>query len=774
MKKLFSAVNMVLGVVFSFAVQANSIWFATEDSLQKFDSDTLQVVTTLPLPEVKSLAVNAKDASLLALTEKQILKFSASGLKLWEKSLSDLGLSEGKRLAVNPYDGSVWISSDRKLVRLNAEGRQLISLSTSSNFKRFALALDESLWVLGESRIWHYSPSGALLESRSLSGVLSGEAKRLAVDSLGKRLWIASETQLAQLDVTDLGKSPRIIALDDEAENIVIEPLSGTLWVLGEKKLLGYATNATLIKTIDLVALSVGEVESIAYDSSNKFLWLGHEKGIAKLSPEGNLLAKVTLTGEVEAIGVASFFVTPIVSLIQPPENALTNNPKPSITLGFDAQCLGAPCGFGTSYAGSYSVTANLNDQPIGSLFSFDAITGQSSYTPNSALIEGQNTFNAQVRDGFGHASNRLETTFTLDSIPPQFVSLLPPEGSVVTAPQTIVSGTVDDAQAFIVLDGLGGPVNGPNFSFPVTLSLGTNTLKLTAIDKAGNQSSIDLNLSYATNTVSVAVANPVSGVTISGDTVLVSGEFRGQINTGITVNGVVASISANQFYATVTLQPGVNTITVTATSPDGATASQAVTVTSSGPNPFRAIAEPAEGAAPLKAGFRVESTSGKTVQKIDADFDGNGSVDLTVSDLNAVLEFSYTTPGVYAAKFLITDSQGISYSAQATVVVQDPVALDQQFKAIWDGMNNALIAQNKSLALTYLNQSAQAKYGPVFDVLLPDFPAIIASYSGLQRVTVTSGVGEYAINRMIDGVDQIFFVYFLQGQDGIWRLDSM
>jgi hypothetical protein len=50
----------------------------------------------------------------------------------------------------------------------------------------------------------------------------------------------------------------------------------------------------------------------------------------------------------------------------------------------------------------------------------------------------------------------------------------------------------------------------------------------------------------------------------------------------------------------------------------------------------------------------------------------------------------------------------------------------------------------------------------------------VVASYSALQNVSVTSSTGEYAVNRVIDGVDQIFFIYFLRDPDGVWRLDSM
>ena len=54
------------------------------------------------------------------------------------------------------------------------------------------------------------------------------------------------------------------------------------------------------------------------------------------------------------------------------------------------------------------------------------------------------------------------------------------------------------------------------------------------------------------------------------------------------------------------------------------------------------------------------------------------------------------------------------------------------------------------------------------------DLPQIVASFSPLQPVSVTSEIGEYAINRTIAGADWIFFIYFLRDADGVWRIDDM
>ncbi len=42
------------------------------------------------------------------------------------------------------------------------------------------------------------------------------------------------------------------------------------------------------------------------------------------------------------------------------------------------------------------------------------------------------------------------------------------------------------------------------------------------------------------------------------------------------------------------------------------------------------------------------------------------------------------------------------------------------------------------------------------------------------QLANVSNELGEYVIGRTINGVKQIFFIYFLRDIDGVWRLDSM
>lgn len=609
---------------------------------------------------------------------------------LWERSLADIDLEDSKLLAFNAYDSSLWVASGNHLVHLDSLGRKLNEINVSGRIELMAIALDESLWLYSKKQIWHYAPSGTLISSHNPSNVFKENATYLSVDSLNNRLWVASKSQLAQYNLALMGQSPLMVNLPAPMELLVLDPMSGMLWMAGQTRLLAYA-NGGLIKNIELASLGIDKPESIAYDSQNMNLWLSHKSGITKMSQEGVALATIPLNKKIKAIGVPAFLITPKLTLIQPAESTNINNNKPTFLLNLASMCFDKPCGFAPTRYGNYEVIANLNGQPVGSLFHVDINTGQASYTPSQALPEGRNTFTAQARDRFGHVSNLIITTFTIDTATLKILDVSPTDGSLLNGSQLVVSGT-----------------------------------------------------------------------------------FLGPANTGITVNSVVAAISGDKFYANVPMQAGQNIISIIATTPAGGVASRTVSVTNNGLASVRISANPSEGVAPLKVAFNIESTNENTVQSVSADFDGNGSIDQNVNAPNLAMEHSYSVPGVFLAKFEISDNQGNIDIAQLIVVVKDPVEMDTQFRSIWDGMNAALVAQDKRKALSYLNSSARVKYEPVFTALLPSYSSIVGSYSALQNVSVTSTTGEYAVNRVIDGIDQIFFIYFLRDPDGVWRLDSM
>jgi hypothetical protein len=165
-----------------------------------------------------------------------------------------------------------------------------------------------------------------------------------------------------------------------------------------------------------------------------------------------------------------------------------------------------------------------------------------------------------------------------------------------------------------------------------------------------------------------------------------------------------------------------------------------------------------------VEGGARVTITNVRTGQVVTVTANADGG-----------FTAQFAAQGGDVLSIVVTDAAGNASVAGYSLVKSTPVdPQDALFQSIWDGVNAALLAGDEAGALTFLTPGAQEKYRPVFDVLLPDMPQIIASYSPLRQVSVSSAIGEYAITRVIEGKNQLFLIYFLKGDDGVWRLDAM
>jgi hypothetical protein len=241
--------------------------------------------------------------------------------------------------------------------------------------------------------------------------------------------------------------------------------------------------------------------------------------------------------------------------------------------------------------------------------------------------------------------------------------------------------------------------------------------------------------------------------------------------NRGVMVNDEVAAVDASgRFAALVPLEPGGNTITARLSNPDGSVLTKSISVLATGTaSPFKVTATPQVGMAPLTPTFAVENPTA-----IDASFtfDGFGPFALPAG-ATSQLSLSYPA-GVYFPSVVITDATGLARTHGLVIDARDPAQMDQMFRAIWSGMNAALAAGDKELAMRSLNGGAKLKFGPVFDTLMPYMAEIVASYSPLARSSIGANTGEYAVTRIDNGSKRLYLIYFLLDADGVWRIDEM
>lgn len=763
----------------------STVWLADHQHLHRINPSNNQFDLTVALDdEVEALAMDPAN-HVWVLAEKQLIQFDNNGqfaLKVDLKNLTDK-LDDPKNLVLSPYDASLWIAGEKVFLHLDSQGQLLGKGETSNTIQSLNLDNDESLWLLTHKELRHLSKEGATLRRIDVTFPIQ-DPKHLAVDSLGGLVWLAGKNQLWRLELNHLDLPAQKISLPSAADDddrkilaLALDPLLGSLWVATKQNLFIYDREAKLLTTLNLTAPNVGGVQTLLFEPISASFWLGGKKAVARFHSTGDFIARIAADENIDALGVAPFYLTPTLSLIEPQDDSRTNNSRPPIRLGLASSCNMIPCLLPDAYIQSLSLDVNLNGQAIGPLFS-RSTRNEALYIPPSRLPEGLNILNAQATDLFGHSSSRLSSRFTVDTIAPKFLSIRPAEGSLFTAAAITIQGSLDDATAHTTLLDAAGQVismaNGANFSFAVNLNPGLNTFSLIARDPAGNETKTVLHLTYAS--ITITLANPQPNANLASTSLEVNGHFQGPPNTGITVNGVVAMIYGDQYYANLDLAPGVNTLTVIATTPDGTSVTQTitVTVTANTPDPIHVAVSPQSGVAPLPVQFTVDNSSGLGIQRIEADLDGDGTTDFTSADPTAPIAYTYPSPGVYRASFQIADSQNIGHRQTLVVVVNDAAQRDKLFTSLWNGMNDALKIGNVNAALSYLNESAKRKYQPVFETLKAQFPPIIASYSPLRRISITESIGEYAIVRNFNGQNRLYLIYFLQDADGVWRVEGM
>lgn len=151
------------------------------------------------------------------------------------------------------------------------------------------------------------------------------------------------------------------------------------------------------------------------------------------------------------------------------------------------------------------------------------------TYTPQAALADGSHTVTINIQDNDGNGATQASRTFTVDTVPPELTVTSPADNIWQNTTSIVVSGSTNDATSSpvtvaIKLNGAdqgGVTVNADgSFSKSLTLIEGTNTIVVTATDKASKTTSI-------TRTVNVDMTAPtVASVSITPNPVNVGQSF--------------------------------------------------------------------------------------------------------------------------------------------------------------------------------------------------------------------------------------------------------
>lgn len=271
---------------------------------------------------------------------------------------------------------------------------------------------------------------------------------------------------------------------------------------------------------------------------------------------------------------------------------------------------------------------------------------------------------------------------------------------------------------------------------------------------------------------LSLALDAPSDGETIYGTDVVVTGSIINTTGkeTGVTVNGIPATVYGNQFIANnVALTEGANTITVTATDVSGNTATSSVTVTAvTTVNHIRLISNIESGIAPLEAFLRVDGTFSINNSAIHVAGPTQPEVLQSRPD---EFRLRFIAEGVYHITVTATGPDNTEYQDSITITVLNRNQLDALLKAKWEGMNNFLKIKDTSSALNFILSFARPHYEKIYGYIIELLPMIVSKHHEFNFLYAIDNIAKYELISLDNGKRYSYEATFLQAQDGIWYI---
>lgn len=274
-----------------------------------------------------------------------------------------------------------------------------------------------------------------------------------------------------------------------------------------------------------------------------------------------------------------------------------------------------------------------------------------------------------------------------------------------------------------------------------------------------------------------VVIDTPADNSTITGPSVPVTGTVLNTTGaeTGVTVNGVAATVSDGQFIANaVDLQQGTNTITVTATDVNARTGTATRTVTAQTGNYIRLTSNIESGIAPLNVNLTLNGSF--TITNSDLWYTGPGDIYLTGTATATNYPLQFPVEGVYTLTVYVTGPDGLTYEGSVKITVLPKLKMSALFNQKWAGIKTRISANDVEGALAFLESSAQSHYrsvftslGPRLSVLSTDLPTIKLMYANEDWAKCRMDREEIVLgqNKLV-----AYPVYFTK-ENGIWKLTA-
>lgn len=162
------------------------------------------------------------------------------------------------------------------------------------------------------------------------------------------------------------------------------------------------------------------------------------------------------------------------------------------------------------------------------------------------------------------------------------------------------------------------------------------------------------------------------------------------------------------------------------------------------------------------------------SIQQVSVDFDSDGVIDYTSTDLTLPINYTYTLPGKYLATTTVVDLNGVAHTYQNHIVVNDVKNIDNKLRSVYLDMLDFLTKGDVTSAMFSLTATMRFKYETKFNNVKNFMPTIISRLGTIAGGSISSEFAEYIVLRNKNNKTYAYPVYFIRGNDGIWRIAEM
>ena len=298
---------------------------------------------------------------------------------------------------------------------------------------------------------------------------------------------------------------------------------------------------------------------------------------------------------------------------------------------------------------------------------------GTVTFSPSSALPDGAYTATINPTDRLGNASSS-SMTFTIDTTPPVLALSTLSDGAFTNNEILNIAGTVTDSTGVMgtTVNDTSVQVSGDgSFSHALLLKCGVNVITVAATDSAGN-------VATATRTVTLDQTAPVLAVTTPADNsktakkiIEVSGTVDKTSVVTVQVKEMVQSAVMNggAFTATVYLEPGYNTIVITATDLAGNQSSLKRTVVFDDQVPSLAVITPSQDIRTNQSSMIIKGTVSDPLTAVGVAISKDNETYTPPVDGTFEQAMKFTEEKTYRIVVTATNEVGTSASVQRNVI---------------------------------------------------------------------------------------------------------